>query len=141
MIKLKMTDWTIAKDITPPIRLGYSGENNAVVIKIEIDKDEVFDFADTKYYLDIMDVVDGEKVVSRTQEMEVVQETLEDESVKYTLQMRPTACWLGKHNLKYLQIRCEYTDDTDAENPTQVVIKSNTFKGIVKYGLRNNPCD
>ena len=71
-IKLSMTDWNIPQT-TPPINLGDSGENNAILISIDIDNK--IDFDDVKYYFDIMDKIDGEKTISRTQEMELVEHT------------------------------------------------------------------
>ena len=133
MVKLQMTDWLIPQSI-PLINLGDSGENNAITVQIEIQEDEKFDFSDTKYYLDIMDKVDGEKTIARSQEMELIVETIDTET-KYYLQMQPTSEWLGKSCLKYIQVRCEYTDNTDLTNLKEVVIKSNTINAIVKLGL------
>ena len=133
MVKLQMTDWLIPQSI-PLINLGDSGENNATTVQIEIQEDEKFDFSDTKYYLDIMDKVDGEKTIARSQEMELIVETIDTET-KYYLQMQPTSEWLGKSCLKYIQVRCEYTDNTDLTNLKEVVIKSNTINAIVKLGL------
>lgn len=132
MIKLQMTDWLIPQSI-PLANLGDSGENNAITIQIEIQEDEKFDFADTKYYLDIMDKIDGEKTIARSQEMKLVMETV-DEVTKYYLEMQPTSEWLGKSCMKYIQVRCEYTDTTDTE-PKKVIIKSNVIDAIVKLGL------
>ena len=143
-IKLSMTDWNIPQT-TPPINLGDSGENNAILISIDIDNK--IDFDDVKYYLDIMDKLDGEKTVSRTQELELVEHTethevvdeegnvTEETTTTYSLDMHPLAQWLGNDSIKYLQVRCEYTDNTDTENPISIIIKSNTFKGIVHMGL------
>lgn len=133
MINLKMNKWSIPQK-TPPVNLGESGENNATVIDIEIDENEVSDFLKTKYYLDIRDEVDGEKTTPRTQELALVKITNDNEET-YKLQMKPNSQWLGKDNIKLLQVRCEYVDDTDSENTEKVVMKSNTFKGIVKTGL------
>ena len=126
-IKLSMTDWNIPQT-TPPINLGDSGENNAILISIDIDNK--IDFDDVKYYFDIMDKIDGEKTISRTQEMELVEHT-----ETHSLDMHPLSQWLGKDGVKYLQVRCEYTDNTDAENPIDIIVKSNTFKGVVHLGL------
>lgn len=132
-VNLKMIKWNVPLT-TPPIYLGYSGENNAITINIQIDEDEVFDFNDVKYYLDIMDKIDGNTTFTTSQEMELKTETI-DEEIVYTLTMQPTKEWLGKTNIKHLQIRCKYTDDTDTENLKEVIIKSNIFEGIVKLGL------
>ena len=132
-INLKMSKWNIVPT-TPPIHLGYSGENNAITINIQIEQDEVFNFADVKYYLDIMDKIDGNTTFTTSQELTLKTEIIDEQTV-YTLTMQPTKEWLGQTNLKYLQVRCKYTDDTDSENPKEVVIKSNAFEGIVKLGL------
>ena len=71
-VNLAMTNWNIPQP-NPPINLGDSGENNAISISITLDNK--IDFEDVKYYLDIMDKVDGEKTVARTQEMELVEHT------------------------------------------------------------------
>lgn len=133
MINLTMNKWLIPQN-TPPINLGESGENNATIIDIEIDENEVSDFVKTKYYLDIRDEVDGEKTTPRTQELTLVKTTNDNEDI-YKLQMKPNSQWLGKDSIKLLQVRCEYVDDTDLENIEKVIMKSNTFKGIVKTGL------
>lgn len=133
MINLTMNKWLIPQN-TPPINLGESGENNATIIDIEIDENEVSDFVKTKYYLDIRDEVDGEKTTPRTQELTLVKTTNDNEDI-YKLQMKPNSQWLGKDSIKLLQVRCEYVDDTDSENIEKVIMKSNTFKGIVKTGL------
>ena len=132
-INLIMNKWYIPQN-TPPVNLGESGENNATIIDIEIDENEVSDFVKTKYYLDIRDEVDGEKTIPRTQELVLIR-TIDNEEESYKLQMKPNSQWLGKDSIKLLQVRCEYTDDTDSENIEKVVMKSNTFKGIVKTGL------
>ena len=134
-INLIMNDWKIPQT-TPPINLGDSGENNATLISIKIDNK--IDFDDVKYCLDIMDKVDGEKTVARTQEMKLVEHTeiVDDNPVTtYSLDMKPLSQWLGGNGIKYLQVRCVYTDNTDTENPIDVIIKSNTFMGVVDLGL------
>ena len=133
MAKLQMVNWLIPQPM-PPINLGDSGENNATTLQIEIQEDEKIDFEDTIYYLDIADKIDGVKSVARSQEMKLVTETV-DEVTKYYLTMQPTSEWLGKSCMKYIQVRCEYTDNTDTENPKKVVIKSNVVDAIVKLGL------
>lgn len=143
-VNLAMTNWNIPQP-NPPINLGDSGENNAISISIEIDNK--INFEDVKYYLDIMDKVDGEKTVARTQEMELVEHTethevtddegnvTEETTTTYSLDMHPLSQWLGKDGVKYLQVRCEYTDNTDTANPIDIIVKSNTFKGVVHLGL------
>lgn len=130
-INIIMINWCIPSRIVP-INLGYSGENNALSISIKMDNK--IDFDTVKYYLDIMDMVDGEKAIVTTQELEFVEDT-EDEVTSYFLKIRPSSEWLGKEGLKYLQVRCTYIDDTDTENPKNVIIKSNPFTGIVRLGL------
>ena len=49
--------------------------------------------------------------------------------------MSPSGQWLGKANVKILQIRCSYTDTTDTENPIERVLKSNTFRGLVRKSV------
>ena len=137
MINLKMNNWKIPQT-TPPINLGDGGENNATIINIEIDENEIIENKDIKYYFDIIDVVDGEKTIARTQELILSTITTiadEKETTVHNLQMKPTSQWLGEDGTKNLQVRCEYTDDTDSENLEEIVIKSNIFKGIVKMGL------
>lgn len=143
-VNLAMTNWNIPQP-NPPINLGDSGENNAISISITLDNN--IDFEDVKYYLDIMDKVDGEKTIARTQEMELVEHTethevvddegnvTEETTTTYSLDMHPLSQWLGKDGVKYLQVRCEYTDNTDTENPIDIIVKSNTFKGVVHLGL------
>lgn len=130
-INLIMINWCIPSRIVP-IDLGYRGENNALSISVKMDNK--IDFNTVKYYLDIMDITDGEKSTITTQELSFVEET-EDEITSYYLRMQPSSEWLGKEGLKYLQVRCTYTDDTDIENPKNVIIKSNAFRGIVRLGL------
>lgn len=143
-VNLTMTNWNIPQP-NSPINLGDSGENNAISISILLDNK--VDFNNVRYYLDIMDKVDGEKTVARTQEMELVEHTettevTDDEgnvtevtNTTYSLGMQPLSQWLGKDGVKYLQVRCEYFDDTDIENPIVIIIKSNVIKGIVHMGL------
>ena len=143
-VNLAMTNWNIPQP-NPPINLGDSGENNAISISITLDNK--IDFEDVKYYLDIMDKVDGEKTIARTQEMELIEHTethevidddgnvTEETTTTYSLDMHPLSQWLGKDGVKYLQVRCEYTDNTDTENPIDIIVKSNTFKGVVHLGL------
>lgn len=134
-VNLAMINWNITQP-NPPINLGDSGENNAISISILLDSK--IDFDDVKYYFDIMDKVDGEKTVARTQEMELVEHTeiIDDEPViTYSLDMRPLYQWLGKDGVKYLQVRCEYIDNTDTENPINIIIKSNVIRGVVQMGL------
>ena len=59
-----MNNWYIPQRI-PPINLGYSGENNAISLSIKIDNK--INFETVEYYLDIMDKIDGEKVIATTQ--------------------------------------------------------------------------
>ena len=152
----KMIGWNIPSSV-PPFFLGYQGENNASIVSIEIEEDEVVDaeqFPDVKYYLDIHDDIDGETPIPTTQELnlnviteqtlvvddegnpvidDVTGEPVVEEEVKtYFLVMKPLKEWLGKSNTKSLQVRLEYTDTTDTENPISIVIKSNVFYGIVK---------
>lgn len=143
-VNLAMTNWNIPQP-NSPINLGDSGENNSISISIALDNK--IDFEDVKYYLDIMDKVDGEKTVARTQEMELVEHTETNEVVDnegnvteetittYSLDMLPLAQWLGRDGVKYLQVRCTYTDNTDIENPIDIIIKSNIIKGVVHLGL------
>ena len=143
-VNLTMTNWNIPQP-NSPINLGDSGENHAISISILLDNK--VDFNDARYYLDIMDKVDGEKTVARTQEMELVEHTettevTDDEgnvtevtNTTYSLDMQPLSQWLGKDGIKYLQVRCEYLDDTDTENSIVVIIKSNVIKGVVHMGL------
>lgn len=143
-VNLAMTNWNIPQP-NPPINLGDSGENNAISISIVLDKK--IDFEDVKYYLDIMDKVDGEKTVARTQEMELIEYTethevtdddgnvTEETVTTYSLDMLPLSQWLGRDGVKYLQVRCIYTDNTDVDNPIDIIIKSNTIRGVVHLGL------
>lgn len=143
-VNLAMTNWNMPQP-NPPINLGDSGENNAISISIALDSK--IEFNDVKYYFDIMDKVDGEKTVARTQEMELVEHTETNEVVDnegnvteetittYSLDMLPLAQWLGRDGVKYLQVRCTYTDNTDIENPIDIIIKSNIIKGVVHLGL------
>lgn len=143
-VNLAMTNWNIPQP-NPPINLGDSGENNAISISIALDNK--IDFEDVKYYLDIMDKVDGEKTVARTQEMELVEHTetheitdddgnvTEETITTYSLDMLPLSQWLGRDGVKYLQVRCTYTDNTDVDNPINIIIKSNTIRGVVHLGL------
>ena len=143
-VNLTMTNWNIPQP-NSPINLGDSGENNAISISIKIDNK--IDFEDVKYYLDIMDKVDGEKTIARTQEMELVEHTethevtdddgntTEETITTYSLDILPLSQWLGRDGVKYLQVRCNYTDNTDVDNPIDIIIKSNTIKGVVHLGL------
>ena len=143
-VNLTMTNWNIPQP-NSPINLGDSGENNAISISILLDNK--VNFENVEYYLDIMDKIDGEKTVARTQRMELVENTettevTDDEgnttevtNTTYSLDMQPLSQWLGKDGVKYLQVRCEYFDDTDIENPIVVIIKSNVIKGVVHMGL------
>ena len=143
-VNLAMTNWNIPQP-NPPINLGDSGENNAISISIILDNK--IDFEDVKYYLDIMDKVDGEKTVARTQEMKLVEHTethevtddvgnvTEETITTYSLDMLPLSQWLGRDGVKYLQVRCTYTDNTDVDNPIDIIIKSNTIRGVVHLGL------
>lgn len=111
-VNLTMTNWNIPQP-NSPINLGDSGENNAISISILLDNK--VDFNNVRYYLDIMDKVDGEKTVARTQEMELVEHTettevTDDEgnvtevtNTTYSLDMQPLSQWLGKYGVKYLQ--------------------------------------
>lgn len=129
-VNLIMNNWYIPQRI-PPINLGYSGENNAMSLSIKIDNK--IDFETAEYYLDIMDKIDGEKVIATTQELKL-EEIEEDGIVSYYLKMNPSSEWLGKDGLKYLQVRCTYVDDS-SDMLKNVTIKSNTFYGIVNLGL------
>lgn len=129
-VNLIMNNWYIPQRI-PPINLGYSGENNAISLSIKIDNK--INFETVKYYLDIMDRIDGEKVIATTQELKL-EEIEEDGIVSYYLKMNPSSEWLGKDGLKYLQVRCTYVDNS-SDTLKSVTIKSNTFYGIVNLGL------
>ena len=138
-INLTMNDWKIPTS-PPYIFLGESGENQAITLSIKLD--EVVQADDVKYFLDIMDRVDGENPKATSQEMEIVIEQEEIDGVindVYYIQMKPLAQWLGKENVKILQVRCEYTDITidenDEEVKTSITIKSNTFYGYVGKGI------
>ena len=129
-INLIMNNWYIPQRI-PPINLGYSGENNAISLSIKIDNK--INFETVEYYLDIMDRIDGEKVIATTQELKL-EEIEEDGIISYYLKMNPSSKWLGIDGLKYLQVRCTYVDDS-SDTLKNVTIKSNTFYGIVNLGL------
>ena len=129
-VNLIMNNWYIPQRI-PPINLGYSGENNAISLSIKIDNK--INFETVEYYLDIMDKIDGEKVIATTQELKL-EEIEEDGIVSYYLKMNPSSEWLGKDGLKYLQVRCTYVDDS-SDTLKSVIIKSNVFYGIVNLGL------
>ena len=129
-INLIMNNWYISQRI-PPINLGYSGENNAISLSIKIDNK--INFETVKYYLDIMDRIDGEKVIATTQELKL-EEIEEDGIISYYLKMNPSSEWLGRDGLKYLQVRCTYVDNS-SDTLKNVTIKSNTFYGIVNLGL------
>lgn len=129
-VNLIMNNWYIPQRI-PPINLGYSGENNAISLSIKIDNK--INFETVKYYLDIMDRIDGEKVIATTQELKL-EEIEEDGIISYYLKMNPSSEWLGRDGLKYLQIRCTYVDNS-SDTLKNVTIKSNTFYGIVNLGL------
>lgn len=143
-VNLTMTNWNIPQP-NSPINLGDSGENNAISISILLDNK--VNFENAEYYFDIMDKIDGEKTVARTQKMELVEHTettevTDDEgnttevtNTTYSLDMQPLSQWLGEDGVKYLQVRCEYFDNTDIENPIIVIIKSNVIKGVVHMGL------
>lgn len=143
-VNLAMTNWNMPQP-NPPINLGDSGENNAISISIALDNK--IDFEDVKYYLDIMDKVDGEKTVARTQEMVLVEHNetreitdddgniTEETITTYSLDILPLAQWLGRDGVKYLQVRCVYTDTTNIDNPIDVIIKSNVIQGVVHLGL------
>ena len=156
-VNTTMTEWEIPST-TPPLYLGEQGENNAMTVSIEIQEDEVIDkevFPDVKYYLDIYDDVDGETPIPTTQELSLVKTTntfeildeegnpvlddndepITEETNRYFLKMSPSGQWLGKANVKILQIRCSYTDTTDTENPIERVLKSNTFRGLVRKSV------
>lgn len=124
-VNLVMNDWVVSHT-SVPIDLGKRGENNAMSINIvigeKLDKNE-------KYYLDIMDRVEGETVEPRTQEM-ILNEYDHDGIITYVLEMQPQAEWLGNNGVKFVQVRCEYT-----ENEKDVIIKSNVFRGVVDLGL------
>lgn len=129
-VNLIMNNWYIPQRI-PPINLGYSGENNAISLSIKIDNK--INFETVKYYLDIMDRIDGEKVIATTQELKL-EEIEEDGIISYYLKMNPSSEWLGRDGLKYLQVRCTYVDNS-SDTLKNVTIKSNTFYGIVNLGL------
>lgn len=129
-INLIMNNWYIPQRI-PPINLGYSGENNAISLSIKIDNK--INFETVEYYLDIMDRIDGEKVIATTQELKL-EEIEEDGIISYYLKMNPSSEWLGRDGLKYLQVRCTYVDNS-SDMLKNVTIKSNTFYGIVNLGL------
>lgn len=129
-INLIMNNWYIPQRI-PPINLGYSGENNAISLSIKIDNK--INFETVEYYLDIMDRIDGEKVIATTQELKL-EEIEEDGIISYYLKMNPSSEWLGRDGLKYLQVRCTYVDNS-SDTLKNVTIKSNTFYGIVNLGL------
>ena len=156
-VNTTMTEWEIPST-TPPLYLGEQGENNAMTVSIEIQEDEVVDkevFPDVKYYLDIYDRVDGETPIPTTQELKLVETTntfevldedgnpilddngdpIVEETTRYFLKMSPSGEWLGKANIKVLQVRCAYTDTTDTENPIERVLKSNTFVGLVRNSV------
>jgi hypothetical protein len=137
-----MKDWYIGLNI-PPINLGESGENNAITISIKVDN--IIEAEDVKYYLDICDKIDGETPISVSQQMNIVEEIVDDEETGeeitiYYLQMKPLAEWLGKSNVKMLQVRCEYSittedEETHEETITNYVLKSNHFYGYVSKGI------
>lgn len=129
-VNLIMNNWYIPQRI-PPINLGYSGENNAISLSIKIDNK--INFETVKYYLDIMDRIDGEKVIATTQELKL-EEIEKDGIISYYLKMNPSSEWLGRDGLKYLQVRCTYVDNS-SNTLKNVTIKSNTFYGIVNLGL------
>lgn len=129
-VNLIMNNWYIPQRI-PPINLGYSGENNAISLSIKIDNK--INFETVKYYLDIMDRIDGEKVIATTQELKL-EEIEKDGIISYYLKMNPSSEWLGRDGLKYLQVRCTYVDNS-SDTLKNVTIKSNTFYGIVNLGL------
>lgn len=129
-VNLIMNNWYIPQRI-PPINLGYSGENNAISLSIKIDNK--INFETVKYYLDIMDRIDGEKVIATTQELKL-EEIEKDGIISYYLKMNPSSEWLGRDGLKYLQVRCTYVDNS-SDTLKSVTIKSNTFYGIVNLGL------
>lgn len=129
-VNLIMNNWYIPQRI-PPINLGYSGENNAISLSIKIDNK--INFETVEYYLDIMDRIDGEKVIATTQELKL-EEIEEDGIISYYLKMNPSSEWLGRDGLKYLQVRCTYVDNS-SDTLKNVTIKSNAFYGIVNLGL------
>lgn len=129
-VNLIMNNWYIPQRI-PPINLGYSGENNAISLSIKIDNK--INFETVEYYLDIMDRIDGEKVIATTQKLKL-EEIEEDGIISYCLKMNPSSEWLGRDGLKYLQVRCTYVDNS-SDTLKNVTIKSNTFYGIVNLGL------